>query len=81
MSALTCDRCLDGRHRCLTAGCACTCRTTRKTTRPRAGGVLRTPRPSRAAWSTAPPPDPTIPGNVLALAEMLRRWQLTGSLE
>lgn len=77
----TCSRCLSGNHRCLTTGCACSCRGVVRRPRVAAGGVLRSPRPSRAAWSTAPDPatGPT-PAKVLALVEMLRRYQLTGEL-
>lgn len=88
---VTCERCLEGRHRCLTASCACTCRGPVQRSRPTAGGVLRTPNPSkpRPARSTGrhvvgmamtPQEKAAIPGDVLALVRTIRHWQLTGEL-
>lgn len=48
MTAVTCDRCLSGNHRCLTSTCACSCRRTR------ASSTTSKPSPTRVARAALP---------------------------
>lgn len=87
----TCSRCLSGTHRCLTAGCACSCNGPHRAMRVPHGGVLRSPRPSTTRRVASPRTGAVgmamsteekraLPGQVLGLVEMLRQYQLTGEL-